>query len=100
MPAFLIPAICGALVSICATLVGRVILALGMGLVTYTGLNLALDVFRTYFNNAMGSAGATLAGMCGVLQLDVCFSIFVAAALAKLTIAGATGGTIKKLGMK
>jgi hypothetical protein len=100
MPAFLIPAIVGALISVCATLVGRIIMALGMGVISYIGINAALDVFRGYFNNAMGSAGATLAGMAGVLQLDVCFSIFIAAGLAKLAIAGATSGTMKRLAMK
>lgn len=100
MPAFLIPAICGALLTVASSLVGRVIMALGFGLVSYVGLNAGLDVFKTYFNNAMGSAGATVAGMCGVLQLDVCLSIFIAAGLAKLAISGATSGTMKKLAMK
>lgn len=100
MPAFLIPAIVGALISVCTSLVGRVILALGMGVVSYTGINLALDVFRSYFNDAMSGVGGDIAGLCGVLQLDACFSIFVAAGLAKLTIAGATSGTMKKLAMK
>lgn len=100
MPVFLIPAIVGALISVCTSLVGRVVLALGMGAVSYVGLNAGLSVFKGYFNSAMGSAGATVAGMCGVLKLDVCLSIFIAAGLAKLVIAGATGGTMKKLVMK
>ncbi|WP_301103116.1 hypothetical protein [Propionivibrio sp.] len=43
---------------------------------------------------------STVAGMMGVLQLDTCLSIFTAAALAKLAIAGATSGTIKRLAIK
>lgn len=100
MPAFLIPAIAGGLLSVASSLVGRIIIALGMGLVSYTGVNAALSYFQNTFNSAMGSAGATLAGICGVLQLDTCFAIFTAAALAKLAIAGATSGTIKKLAFK
>lgn len=100
MPAFLIPAICGALVTVATSVLGRILVALGMGVVSYTGLNAGLDVFKTHFSNAIGSAGSIVAGMCGVLQLDVCLSIFIAAGLAKLAIAGATSGTIKKLAMK
>ena len=69
--AFLIPAIAGALVSIVTSLVGRILLALGMGVVSYTGINASLNVFKSYFSNAIGSAGYNLAGLAGVLQLDV-----------------------------
>lgn len=100
MPAFLIPAIAGALVSIAASLVGRVLMALGMGVVSYVGINAALDVFKTRFADAIGGAGADVAGMIGVLQLDACLSIFIAAVLARLVINGATNGTIKRLAMK
>lgn len=100
MPAFLLPAIAGALLSVAASLVGRILIALGIGLITYTGLNTALGYFSTTFTNAMGSSGATIAGLCGVLQLDACLSIFTAAALAKLAIAGATSGTIKRLAVR
>ena len=98
--AFLIPAIAGALVSIVTSLVGRILLALGMGVISYTGINASLNVFKTYFSNAVGSAGYNLAGLAGVLQLDVCLSIFIAAGLARLVINGATNGTIKRLAMK
>lgn len=97
---FLIPAIIGALVTVVSSLVGRVLLALGMGVVAYTGINVAVDVFKGYFLNAMGSAGAIAAGMCGVLKLDVVLSIFIAAGLARLVIAGATSGTLKRFTMK
>ena len=100
MPAFLIPAIAGALISIASSLVGRVILALGMGVISYTGINASLGVFKTYFANSMNSLGSDLIGIMGLLQIDVCMSIFVAAGLARLVINGATSGTIKKLAMK
>ena len=100
MPAFLIPAIAGALVSIATSLVGRVLMALGMGVVSYVGINAALDVFKRFFADAMAGVGGDIAGVCGVLKLDVVLSIFIAAGLARLVINGATGGTIKRLAMK
>lgn len=75
-------------------------MALGMGVVSYVGINAALDVFKGYFASSISSAGATLAGMAGVLKLDVCMSIFIAAGLARLAIAGVTSGSFKKLAMK
>lgn len=96
----LIPVIIGALISVAASLVGRIIMALAIGGVTYVGLNAALDVFKGYFNSAMGSAGPILAGMAGTLKLDVCMSIFIAAGLARLAIAGATSDTFKKFARK
>lgn len=98
--AFLIPAIAGALVSVASSVVGRVLVALGIGAISYTGINAALTYFSTTMTNAANSSGAVLAGMLGVLQLDTCVSIFTAAALARLAIAGATSGTIKRLALK
>lgn len=100
MPAFLIPAIAGALLSIASSLVGRILVALGIGAISYTGINAALTYFSTTMNTAANSAGATIAGMLGVLQLDTCVAIFTAAALARLALAGATSGTIKRLALK
>lgn len=100
MPAFLIPAIAGALVSIVGSLVGRVLMALGMGVFSYVGINASLDVFKRMFADAMSGVGGDIAGVCGMLKLDMCLSIFIAAALVKLVISGASGGTLKRLSMK
>jgi hypothetical protein len=100
LPAFLVPALVGGLVTAATSLVGRVVLALGLGVVSYVGVNAGIDVFRGYFNSAMGSAGAIMAGMAGVLQLDVVLSIFVAAGLARLAINGATSGSLKRFTLK
>lgn len=100
MPAFLIPAIAGALLSIASSLVGRVLVALGLGAIAYTGVNAALTYFSDRVVTAANSAGVIIAGMLAVLQLDVCVAIFTAAALARLAIAGATSGTIKRLALK
>ncbi|MDR1934978.1 MAG: DUF2523 domain-containing protein [Candidatus Accumulibacter sp.] len=100
MPAFLIPAICGALVTITASVVGRVLLALSLGFVSYTGINIAVDIFKQDFINALGNAGYGLIGIAGLLQVDVVMSIYIAAGLARLAINGANGGTIKRLAFK
>ena len=75
-------------------------IALALAAVTYSGLHAGLEYFQGVFDDAMGGAGAVVAGMCGVLRLDVVLAIYMAAALARLAIAGATSGTMKKLVMK
>ena len=100
MPAFLIPMIIGALITATTSIVGRVIMALGFGVVSYVGLNATIGVFKGYFYNALNSTAYNLAGMAGVLKLDVVLSIFIAAGLARLVISGATSGTLKKFTMK
>lgn len=100
MPAFLIPAIAGALIAVVHSLVGRVLIALTLGVVVYTGLSSGLAYFSATMTAAASSGGAALAGMLGVLKLDVCMSIFTAAALAKLAIAGASSGTVKRFALK
>lgn len=98
--AFLIPAIAGALVSVASSVVGRVLVALGMGVISYTGVNAALTYFSGTMVGAASSSGAIIAGMLGVLKLDVCLSIFTAAALARLALAGAQSGAVKRLTLK
>lgn len=71
MPAFLIPAIAGALLSIASSLVGRVLVALGMGAIAYTGVNAALTYFSDRVVTSANSAGVIIAGMLGTLQPDV-----------------------------
>lgn len=83
------------LIMLLQSIVGRILAALGMGLVTYTGLQVSLSFFKSTFISSMGSAGPTIAGIFGILKLDVCFSMFVSAALIKFAING-MGGSVTK----
>jgi len=95
-----ISAIAGALVSIAGSLVGRALVALGMGYATYTGISTALAWYQTQFNTAMSSTGATVLGLAGVLKLDVGFSILIASVTARFLLDGISSGTLKKLVIK
>lgn len=101
MAPFLIPAITGALLTVASSLVGRVLVALGVGAIAYTGLSSGLSYFQSTFSSAMGGAGGTIAGMAGTLQLDAVMSIYAAVGLVKFALSGATaGGTMKKMVLK
>jgi hypothetical protein len=71
-----------------------------MGVISYTGINAGLEVFQGYFSQSVSSMGGALAGLFGLLQMDVVMSIFIAAGLARLVINGATNGVIKRWSMK
>lgn len=91
-----VAAIVGGFLEVCSSLVGRVLVALGIGLVTYTGMDAGLDFFRQKMIDALGSAGPAVVGMAGVLQLDVVLSILIAAVTLKLLLAGASSSTMKR----
>lgn len=65
-----------------ATAVGmllvRIVVALGVGLVTYTGMNYAIDWFEDYLKNSMGALGAG-AQIFGLMGLDQGISIIISA---------------------
>lgn len=93
-------AIIGGLVQAAGSIVGRVLIALGIGFVTYTGLSASLDIFKDTFAAALGDAGPVAAGVMGTLKFDVAFSIIVAAVTARLAIRGLTGDAVKRMVLK
>ena len=62
MPAF-IPMIWGALASVLASLVGRVIVALGLSAVTYKGLDLLVSQFDSYINAQLAAVPADVSAI-------------------------------------
>lgn len=96
MPIF-VAALLGGLVQIAGSLVGRVLLSLGLGFVTYSGVSASLDYFRGLFVQYSQGSGATVAGLLGVLQVDVALGILIAAVTARLVLDGLNSGTVKKL---
>jgi NO-binding membrane sensor protein with MHYT domain len=93
-------ALIGGLIQAAGSLVGRILIALGIGFVTYSGMNASLDVFRDYFSGALGDMGSVAAGVAGTLKLDVAFAIIVSAVTARLAINGLTSDTVKRMVFK
>lgn len=91
-----VAAIVGGFLEVCSSLVGRVLVALGIGLVTYTGLNTGLNIFKEKMIASVNSAGTTAAGIIGVLQLDAALSVLLAAVALKMTLAGANSDVMKR----
>lgn len=89
----------GAFVSMLGTLVGRVLIALCIGYVSYQGLDILLTSMKTAAFANMGQMGV-LTGVVGMLKLGECLNVVVSAVVAKYTIAGLTSGTITKMVFK
>lgn len=98
-----VAAILGGLAGITSHLVGRVLVALGISVVVYSGLGALMDVVYTHLNNAWSSLGALAVLQKGVqalglLQVDVSIQIILAAYAGRLTLMGlSAGGSITKL---
>ena len=99
MPAF-IAILWGALVSLTGSLVGRVLIALGLSVVTYTGVSASLDFLKAQAIASMGAAGAQVLGMLGYMKVGECISIVFSAMLTRQISQGLTSDTVKKWVLK
>jgi hypothetical protein len=99
MPVF-IAAIAGALIQITGSLVGRVLLALGLSVVTYTGVSTSLDNLK---NAALQNATALppdLLAIMSYMKVGESISIVVGAVVARAIINGVQNDSVKKWVLK
>lgn len=99
MPVF-IAAIGGMLINLVGTLAGRVLIALGISVVTYTGVSSSLDWMKAGALTALGGLPAELIGLIGFMKVGVCISIITSAIAARAIISGISGDSFKKWVMK
>lgn len=95
MPVF-IAAFGGMLINLVGTLAGRVLIALGISVVTYTGITVTLDFLKAQAISAFAGLPPDVFGILGVLKVGQCISIVTSAIAVKLVIDGLTGDTLKK----
>lgn len=95
MPA-IVAALLGGLISITKTLVGRVLVALGIGAVTYSGITTALDYAKSQALSALSAGPAELAQLLGFLGVGEFISIISSALLARLVLTGLSSGALKR----
>lgn len=95
MPLF-VAAILGGLLNITASLVGRVLVSLGIGVVTYTGFSSSIDWLKSQAVSNLQGLGSDVVGMLSVLQVGTSISIIFSAMMARLLLQGLQGDTVKK----
>jgi Protein of unknown function (DUF2523) len=94
------PALLGWLIEICGTLVGQVLLSLGISYLSYEGLDSVITAAKDSFFTSIAGLSPTTVGMLGVLKVDVAVNMLCSALVARLTIAGMTSGKLKKMVLK
>lgn len=99
MPVF-IAAIGGMLINIVGSLVGRVLVALGIGVVTFTGVNAALDELKVQAVQSFSALPPEVVGMLGMMKVGVAISIVTSAIAARLLLDGLTSDTFKRWTLK
>jgi hypothetical protein len=96
MPIF-IAALLGGLVSAAGTLVGRVLISLGIGYVTFTGVDASIAFAKAAVVAGVGALPANAIAVAGALKIGVCISILTSALVARMTLAGLTSGAVTKM---
>lgn len=99
MPIF-IAALLGGLVSAAGSLVGRVLIALSIGYVSYTGLDLILSAIESQIHASFTGFPALALSVLALLKVDVCINIALSACAARLVLAGITSGKLTKMVIK
>ncbi len=99
MPLF-IAALWGALIQIAGTLVGKVLLSLGIGYVTYTGVDASIVWAKAQFLSSLSGAPAAAVQLAGTMKVGVCVSMLLSAVTARLVLAGMTSGALTKMTVK
>lgn len=96
---FLIPALIGALASAMGSLIGRLLLALGVGFVTYKGVDAGLDAMKVYVVSSFQALPAQVVGLVGFLWLDKGLTLIFSSFAVVLTLR-LVGGSLKKAVLK
>lgn len=99
LPAIAAAAI-GGLISVTGTLAGRVLVALGVGVVTYTGVQAGIDSLLANLDSAIAGVPADILGLLGFMRVGQALNIIISAMSARMLLNGLTGDTIKKWVLK
>lgn len=99
MPVF-IAALLGGLVQAAGTLVGRVLLSLGIGFATFQGIDTTMAWGKSMFLSNLAGLPAVGVQLAGYMKVGVCVSMLMSALVVRLTIQGLSGGTLKKMVQK
>lgn len=91
----------GVLLNIAASMVGRVLVALGFGYVEYVGISTLVDSVKQQASGYISAFGASsLADWAGFFRIDVHLSILLSAIGVKLLLNAMGGSSVKRLVQK
>lgn len=96
----LIASIWGGFLSIVQSIVGRVLLALGMGVITYYGFGSVINDLTSMGRLSLTSLPNELKQIFGLMRIGEIFSLYVSTVTIKLLYNGVAGGTITRIGSR
>lgn len=96
MPAFMV-ALGGMFLTLAGTLVGRVLLALGLSFVTYAGFDLAINALLIQIKSNMSSLPVDILNFMGYMWVDKAIGMMFSAYAAALVLKMSASGVITKL---
>ena len=99
MPIFL-AALLGALVQASGSIVARVLIALGIGYASYSGITAVLDGVKALVVSYLSGAPVTILTIMSLLKVDVAVSIIFSAYAARLVLRGLSSGKLTKMVVK
>jgi hypothetical protein len=89
----------GLLIDLAPTLIGKVLISLGISAVTYTGFDTGLAFLKSIVTTNLGLLPAALISVLALLKVGTCVSMVTSAYLARFALDGlsATGSITKWL---
>src|SRR5881394_779133 len=99
MPIFL-AALWGALIPMLGSMVGQVLLSLGIGYLAYTGIDASITFAKVQFVASLGGLPAGAVGVLSVLKIGTAVSMLCSALLMRLTMAGMKNGAMRRMAVK
>jgi Protein of unknown function (DUF2523) len=90
----------GGLVSAAGTLVGKVLISLGIGYVVYTGVDTSLAWAKAQFVSNLAGIPAKALQMAALAKVGVCVSMLISALTTRVLMQGMTSGAIKRMVVK
>lgn len=86
--------------TILGPLVSKVLTGLGLGTVSYIGINILLAQVKSHMISTLGGAGSDTLSLLGLAKVDVAINIMLAAVTARAVYAGMSkaSGSISKIG--
>jgi len=95
MPIFL-AALLGGFVTALGSMVGRVLISLGLGFVTYQGFSVLLDFIKDRVFTELLGVDSMAIQVFGALNIDAAINVLFSALAVRLIIQGVTGGSVTK----
>lgn len=99
MPLFL-AALWGALLPMLGSVVAQVLLSLGIGYLTYTGIDASIGFAKAQFVASVGSLPIAAVGVMGLLNIGKAVSMLCSAVVMRLTMQGLKNGAMRRMSVK